>query len=377
MSARIGLISYGANRPKSGITRYTQEIAARIEQHLPLTVLHAGHVKSPSGLVPLRGAARIPGLLTLGQAEIAWQVRQHQLELVHDPTGLAPLAIAGVPTVSTIHDVISFIHPDASTRLNRLITRHWLVNVAPRLDAVITDSRQSRDDIVEYLGVDAERVTVIPLGVNFRFAPVDESESNLVLERLGISFPYILYVSAVEPRKKRKNLPRLLEAYARLRHWSTEWRLVVAGSVRRDYAPVFETIERLRLADKVHFTGFVDEEDLPSLYSRAALFVMPSLYEGFGFPVLEAMACGTPVVTSNTSSLPEVACCAALLVDPCSVEAIEDAMRRVLSSPALAAKMSADGIQRASQFTWQRTAMETIAVYERILGRAIIPEVPC
>ena len=121
----------------------------------------------------------------------------------------------------------------------------------------------------------------------------------------------------------------------------------------------------------VHFTGYVEEEDLPALYNGASLFVFPSLYEGFGLPVLEAMACGTPVITSNTSSLPEVAGDAAILVDPENVEAIVEAMRRVLADRALAAELQAKGLERAKQFTWERTARETIAVYEKVLGQKI------
>jgi glycosyltransferase involved in cell wall biosynthesis len=373
MSARIGLISYGTDRPTSGITRYTQEMLVALnESQLHLTVLHAGCAASRDGVVPLRGASRVPGLLTIGQAEIAWSAHRHGLSLVHDPTGLVPLIATRAKRIATIHDVIPYIYPDASTMMNRIITRRWLPLAARGLDAIITDSEQSKTDIVRYLGVRPGRVEVIPLGVDERYQPVSPSAIAAVVDRLGITFPYILFVSAVEPRKKRKNLLGVLEAYAQVRGWSDRWKLVVAGRVQKDFTPVFETINRLGLEPHVHFTDFVDEADLPALYSGADLFVMPSLYEGFGFPVLEAMASGAPVVTSSTSSLPEVTGDAAILVDPTCTDAIAGAMKRVLSNPCLMAELSAKGRARAVQFTWRRTAHETISVYERVLGHSLL-----
>lgn len=373
MSARVGLISYGTDRPTSGITRYTQEMLAALnESQLRLTVLHAGRTPSRDGVVALPGASRVPGLLTVGQAEIAWSAHRHGLALVHDPTGLVPLGATRAKRIATIHDVIPYIYPDASTMVNRVITRGWLPLAARRLDTVITDSAQSKADIVRYLGARPERVEVVPLGVDERYQPISPPATAAVLDRLGITFPYILFVSAVEPRKKRKNLVGVLEAYAQVRGWSDRWKLVVAGRVQRDFTPVFETIDRLGLEPHVHFTDFVAEADLPALYSGADLFVLPSLYEGFGLPVLEAMASGAPVVTSNTSSLPEVAGDAAILVDPHCSDAIAGAMKRVLSNPCLRAELSTKGRERAVQFTWQRTARETISIYERVLGRSLV-----
>jgi glycosyltransferase involved in cell wall biosynthesis len=141
----------------------------------------------------------------------------------------------------------------------------------------------------------------------------------------------------------------------------------VVGARKWKYSPIFETVKQLGLENHVHFMGFVPEDELPALYNGADLFVFPSLYEGFGLPVLEAMACGTPVITSNVSSLPEVAGNAALLVDPYNVDELADAMRRILSDPALAADLRARGLERAQQFSWERTAQETLAVYKHVL----------
>lgn len=373
MTVRIGLIDYGTDRPTIGITRYTQELIAALHaSDVPVTVLRAGRTVPTNGLVPLWGAARAPGLLTLGQAEIAWHAWQRDLALVHDPSGIVPLYATRGRRLATIHDAIPYVYPETNTRLVWLLFHLWLPVAVRRLHRIITVSHHSKRDIVRYLRVNPERVSVVPQGVDAQYRSMDPKEVQTVLARNGIDGRYILYVSAVEPRKKRKNLPRLLEAFAQLRQWCDSWRLVIVGSVKKDYRPVFDTVERLGLAPYVHFTGFVDETDLPALYGGADLFVLPSLYEGFGLPVLEAMACGTPVVTSNVSSLPEVAGDAAIFVDPYDVNAIADAMRRILGDSDLAADLRRRGLVRAQAFSWERTARETIAVYEHVLGQKLV-----
>jgi glycosyltransferase involved in cell wall biosynthesis len=366
MTHLSGLILYGLDRTMGGIGTYSQELRnALLQQSWPLLQFHAGATAPKPGVVPLPGAYRLPGLLSLGQLQIAWQSRRRNLALVHDPTGAMPLFLTGCAKVGTIHDVIPYIYPTTSSRLDWLIYRFWLPLAVRRLDAIITDSRQSKADIVQYLPVPPEKVTVIPCAANKRYRPLPAADVQPVLARHGIDFPYILYVGSIAARK---NLPRLLEAYAQLRGWSARWRLVIVGARKWKSSPVYETVQRLNLAAHVHFTGFVEEEDLPALYNGADLFAFPSLYEGFGLPVLEAMACGTPVVTSNSSSLPEVAGEAALLVEPTDVAAIAQAMRRILADEALAADLRARGLARAAQFSWERTARETIAVYEQVLA---------
>ena len=361
-----GLITYALDRQPGGIGRYTVELLAALQRTgvAPL-VLQAGVATQP-GLVGLPGARLLPGLLTIGQIEIAWCAWRRNLGLIHDPTGAMPLLLTGARRVATIHDVIPYIYPETSSRLDWLIYRCWLPLAVRRLDAIITVSEQSRSDIIRYLPTQPEDVTVIPEAASNTYCVLDQAEVAVALARHGIDFPYILYVGSVEARK---NLPRLLAAYAQLREWSGQWKLVIIGARKWKSNPVFDTVRQLGLESHVHFTGYVEESDLPALYNGASLFVFPSLYEGFGLPVLEAMACGTPVVTSNTSSLPEVAGDAALLVDPSDVAAIAWAMRRVLDDHALSAKMRAKGLARAREFTWERTARETIAVYERVLGK--------
>ena len=363
---RVGVIHYGLNRQSTGIGRYTTQLSkALVDQGLAVHPLWAGECPPGADGETLPGAYLLPGLLTLGQAEIAWLARWRELDLVHDPTGALPLLLTGAARVVTIHDAIPYVYPQTSTRLDWLIYHWWLPLAVRRADAVITDSEQSRKDIMAHLPVAPQDVVVVPLAADPRFRPMEIAEVEPVLREYSLQRPYILYVGALE---SRKNLPRLLEAYALLRAWSPQWRLVIVGARKWKFSPIFDAVQRLGLEGHVDFTGYVADEHLPALYAGADLFAFPSLYEGFGLPVLEAMACGTPVVTSNTSSLPEVAGDAALLVDPTDVRQIARAMWLVLSQPALAAELRARGLARAAQFTWERTARETIAVYERVLA---------
>jgi glycosyltransferase involved in cell wall biosynthesis len=371
MPIRIGLIAYGLGRSPGGIGRYTREIGIALRREgLELTLLQAGRAPEQNGTVGLPGARLLPGLLTIGQLEIAGIARQRKLALVHDPTGAMPLLLTGVRRIATVHDVIPFAYPGSSTALDWLIYHFWLPLAIRRLDAVITDSQQSKADILGDLPVKPEKLVVIPAAANPHYRPLRQEEVASIIERNKIHAPYILFVGSIEPRK---NLLRLLQAYARLREWSMKWRLVIVGA--RNYwksSPVVQAVQAMRLQESVTFTGYVPDADLPALYNGANLFCFPSLYEGFGLPVLEAMACGTPVVTSNTSSLPEVAGDAAILVDPYNVDEIAEAMQRVLSDPDLAADLRGKGLERAKQFSWDRTARETIAVYEKILGGKLI-----
>lgn len=366
MKQHIGIISYGLDRQAGGIARYSKELMAALQRvGLDLAVLKAGTGASVNGEIALRGSRLLPGLLTIGQIEIARAAHRKGLALVHDPTGCAPLWFTSAKRVVTIHDVIPYIYPETSSRLDWMIHHYWLPLIVKRLDAIITISERSKSDLLLHLPAKQESIIVIPPAASPKYRPLGSMEIEMRLLRLGISFPYILYVGSIEARK---NLDRLLEAYAQFRSWSEKWKLVIVGASKWKFSSVFSTLEQLHLTSDVHFTGYVPEADLPVLYNGASLFVFPSIYEGFGLPVLEAMACGTPVITSNCSSLPEAAGEAAILIDPMDINAIAYAIQQVLGEPDLAMSMRQKGLVQAQQFSWDQTARRTIEVYESLLN---------
>lgn len=290
-----------------------------------------------------------------------------ELDLLHGLAFAAPIACA-CPAVVTVHDLSFYRYPQAFRRFNRAYLG-WITRVSVRRAArVIAVSESTRQDVIAFCGVPAERVVVVPNGVTEEFGPADARAIAAFRRRRGLPARFILFLGTLEPRK---NIARLLEAYAQMirrRAASDTPMLIIAGAKGWFYDAIFARVEQLALTERVIFPGFVPADELPWWYRAAELFVYPSLFEGFGLPVLEAMACGTPCITSNVSSLPEVAGDAALLVAPEDGVALADAMARVLDEPALAAQMRAAGPTQAARFPWTRTARETASVYRAVLG---------
>jgi len=265
------------------------------------------------------------------------------------------------PAVVTVHDLALLRFPELGTpALRRMVGRAR--DATRRARAVIAVSEATRRDIVELCGVAAERVHVVHNGVAATFTPLPAAVARArAAARIGSDDPYLLHVGTLEPRK---NLPTLLRAFAALEGDSARPpRLVLAGARGWGDAPLFALVDALGLTARVSFLGEVGPADLPALYSAAELFVYPSRYEGFGLPVLEAMACGAPVIASNASALPEVVGDAGLLVDPDDVDGLRAAIRRLGGDAELRANLRERGRERAKSFTWERAARETLAVY--------------
>jgi len=272
-----------------------------------------------------------------------------------------------VRTVVTVHDLSFVRHPECFGLFRRQYYRAAIGHGARVADTVIADSMSARADLIEIAGVPPERVCVVPLGVDPDLRPVrDEHALESVREKYALPDRYLLFVGTIEPRK---NVVRIIESFAsiadRIPH-----DLVIAGRKGWKYDDVFRSAHRSHVESRVHFAGRIAEEDIAALYSQAEVFVWPSLYEGFGLPVVEAMACGVPVVTSNRSSLPEVVGNAALLVDPLCSEEIAQAIMRVIDDAPLRGELIAKGFVRASELTWRRTASSTLLVYEQLCGAA-------
>jgi glycosyltransferase involved in cell wall biosynthesis len=271
-----------------------------------------------------------------------------------------------VRTVFTVHDLIFRFYPEHHLPLNRWYLTLMMPRFLRAADALIAVSDQTKRDVVALYGVPAERIHVIPEGVAPRFQPVEDPARQAALrQRLGLPERFLLYLGTIEPRK---NLIGLLDAYHALVTAGEEADLVIAGRPGWLYSPVFAHVRRLGLEQRVHFTGWIDDADVPTLLSAARAFVFPSLYEGFGLPPLEAMACGTPVVVSNASSLPEVVGEAGVLVSPTDRAALAEALRRVLADDALVASLREKGLRQARRFRWENAALETLAVYRTVAG---------
>lgn len=319
----------------------------------------------PTDLLPAAGVERrmmpIPRLWT--HLRLSWEMALRPPDVLFVPAHVLPV-VHPRRSVVTIHDLGYLHYPEAHTRWSRWYLR-WSTSYSARsASAIMVDSKATQQDLVEHCGTSAEKIRVVYPGCDPDFAPVrDRARVAEVCRRYGIPLPYVTYVGTLQPRK---NLGALLDAFSTLVSKNAAIHLVIAGRKGWLYEPLFAQVRRLGLEDRVHFTGYIPQVDLPALISGAQAFVLPSLYEGFGLPVLEAMACGTPVICSKGSSLPEVAGDATLLVDPHDTGQLTQALTRVLEDEGLRRELAARGLQRAQGFTWERTARETLAILEGV-----------
>ena len=297
------------------------------------------------------------------QVALPMALRTLRPRLCHFTNSVAPLA-APRPFVLTLHDMSLFLYPRTQPRKSRLLIRPLIPAAARRAAAIITDSASARRDILARLKVPPDRVQVIYAAAAPEYRVVDAPD---VLERTRRRYhldqPYVLHVGTLEPRK---NIPRLLEAFARARRHDRRMQLLLAGQPGWNHAPLGALVERLDLAGSVRFLGFVPEADLPALYTLARATAFPSLYEGFGLPIVESMACGTPVLTADRAATAEVAGPAALLADPMRIDALADGLVAVTTDGALRTRLRAAGLARAASFSWQKVAEQTAAVYRRV-----------
>jgi glycosyltransferase involved in cell wall biosynthesis len=291
-------------------------------------------------------------------AEMAWR----SPDLLFVPAHVLPLW-SPKRAVVTIHDLGYLHYPEAHPVARRLYLRVSTRWNALRATHIIADSAATSRDIVTHCGVPRSKISVVHLGVGERFKPItDPAHLQQVASDYGITTPYLLYVGTIQPRK---NLERLIEAWAAYQPGARQdLTLVIAGKRGWLTDAIERRVHQLGIADRVHFTGYVADEDLPALLSGALAYLLPSLFEGFGLPVLEAQACGTPVLTSSTSSLPEVAGDAAVYVDPHDVASIRDGIARVCEDRELREQLRAAGLRRTADWSWTNTARETLRVLE-------------
>jgi glycosyltransferase involved in cell wall biosynthesis len=370
---RVGFFTYGMKARLTGIGRYTVELTralktldaaveiillnpypdANLEWYQEFETYSVPQLR----LMPMAASA---GNLLLHQA-----AKKLKLEILHDPCGIAPFLSGGrYKKMTTVHDAIPIIYPETQPLLTRLVFQTLIRAAKVTADAVFTVSQSAAQDIQKYLGIPAAKLHVTPLGVHLPPSYPKETRKE-TLSHLKISAPFFLYVGALHPRK---NLSRVLKAFTALAPHTNAQLVIVGPPSWGANQTLAEVLQEAKRGGRVIFTDYVSDETLHQLYEEALCLVFPSLYEGFGLPVLEAMAHGTPVITSTVSSLPEVVGEAGLLVDPNSVEAIKQVMLRVAMDADLRQTLRVKGLARAKTFTWQATAQKTLEVYLKSVG---------
>ena len=355
----------------SGVARYVRELMRALTRDSRAwrfgALASRPLVQSGAGLeMPmLSGPTRGRRLIWM-QTQAPGVLRRARPAVAHFTNMVAPLR-APCPIVLTIHDASLVRHPELHSFRHWLAVRPLLPLMARRADAVITVSRSAREDIVSILGVKPDRAHVVYNAPPADYLPVrDAAALKEVRERYALPERFFLFVGTLEPRK---NALALIEAIGIARRTVPDLALVMVGPLGWKYEATLARIAALGLGQAIRRLGFVVDADLPALYSLCDAVVYPSLYEGFGFPIVEGMACGAPVITTNASAMREIAADAAILVEPGAPDALARAMLDVRGSPALAAELRARGRIRSADFSWTRAAGQTLDVYDDVVAR--------
>jgi glycosyltransferase involved in cell wall biosynthesis len=370
------ILSTSQSYRAAGSSRYVYSLLRELRRIDPPERLvgYVGAGQQPPELATRDGfrlvATRLPTHRPL--VRILWEqlvlprkARQQGVTLLHGAMNALPIAWQGHAVV-TILD-LTFLHlPQAFNRGNRLYLAWAVRHAARRAQRIITISEATRQDVIRLLGAPPQQVTRIYCGVEERFQPLDDAQVTAFRTERQLPNEFILYLGTMEPRK---NVGRLIQAYELLRSQGvTAAPLLLAGGTGWGEEALFAAIEKSPFTHDIRYVGYIPEGQMPLWYNSAAVFVYPSEYEGFGLPPLEALACGTPVVASNTSSLPEVVGDAGILVDPKEPEAIAIGIQRVLNDADLRSELSHRAREQASRFSWQRMAMETLNTYREVSG---------
>jgi glycosyltransferase involved in cell wall biosynthesis len=362
---------------KTGIGWYTQKLLKQLNSN---EIIFEGHGFNflnrnniQNDLANLKFKNKINSLMPYGIYRRIWHylpisynaLFDSNADIFHFFNYIVPPKIKG-KVIVTVYDMVYKLYPETMTKRNYKRLDKELKRSVDRADKIITISENSKNEIIKFLNVDATKIEIVYPGIdriNYT-KKYSNDEINKVKKKYKLPSKYILYLGTLEPRK---NIVRIIESYSKLKTQINEQiYLVIAGKKGWMYEEIFKKVESLGLENDVIFTGYVDEIDKHLLYKMSEVFVFPSLYEGFGMPVLEAMAAGVPVITSNTSALPEVVGDAGILINPNDVEELANAMKKVLEDKDLKQKLIKKGLTQSLKFSWEKSARKLLEIYKEV-----------
>ena len=373
---RVGMMTWSMDEMKTGIPYYIYELIQEFKKENHSSNLYLYHW-SGRGAESIYENTHEIALKSLpcrisSFSNLPFAIKKSKIDILHLPVPTLNQIIPAflnrnTKQVMTVHDVAPHLFPEMYTK-KAVYSFDLSIKISKKIvNQYIVISKNTKNDLIKYYGIPEELISVIYLGKNSHFFPAKnkaEIRSNLAKKlNLPIEEPYILSVGTLEPRK---NIPGLLKAYSWLKKDGLKTKMVIVGMKGWKYNPIFDLIKTLDLENDVIFPGYVTDEDIQSFYQGAEIFVFPSFYEGFGFPPLEAMACGIPVVVSNSSSIPEVVGKAGIQINPNSTTELASAMESLLKSKERQIYFSEEGIKQAALFSWEKTAEETWKVYEKL-----------
>lgn len=297
------------------------------------------------------------------QFKIPAMAKNKHIDILHQPCFSLPIFYKG-KIIATIHDLIAVKFGQDIPFFSRQFFARWMPYTYKKADAIIAISEHTKKDILKYVDIHEDKITVIPSAADSKYKQIDDKKNIArVQKKYNLGDKYLLHIGTLNPRK---NLIFLVDVFSQVLKRFPDYKLVIVGKEGWYFEKLYENVKQLGIQDKVIFTGYLDEQDKVYVYNGATLFVFPSLYEGFGLPPLEAMNCGIPVISSNTSSMPEVVGDAGILISPHDKDKWISSICKVLSSQDLRKKMSTQSLKRAKMFSWEQCAKKTIALYEKV-----------
>jgi glycosyltransferase involved in cell wall biosynthesis len=371
---RIGILSWILDRERTGIDHYLYNIVMEMikaDKYRSISLIH--YKRSEDEIYKKVNDIIINSLPfnIINPVSLSRSIKRAEIDLLHLPSHIPPQVCPyffnkDVKKILTVHDLIPLLFARKLPAFYKL----WgptLKLIKNRPDCIITDSFNTQNDLIKYLKIPKEKIKVIYLAPNDNLKLIQNKSSILeeMEAKYNITSPFILYVGSIE---LRKNLIMLVTAFHKLLKKGLNSKLVLIGTLGYGHQEIIKTVNSLGISKQVIFLGYVPDNDLIKFYNAADLFVFPSFYEGFGLPPLEAMACGTPVITSNSSSLPEVVGDAGVTLDPTDCEGFVDSMYQILTNESLKSEMSNKSLKRAKMFNWEKTAQETWNVYEEVFN---------
>ena len=370
----VGILSWMIDKKRTGVNNYLYNLIKNMINNGKadeISLIHYERSDDPiysqvNDIIIPEKPLKLTSAIGIPQA-----VKNADIDILHIPVHwynqITPFVLnREIKKVLTLHDLTPILFPEMHTRETNLTWKSSLKFIKNRTNVMICDSISTKNDCIKLLNIPEKRLRVIPLSADEQYKPLKNKKQihDELKQEYNIDTPFILFVGTLE---KRKNVPTLLKSFYKLKKCKIEHKLVIVGGKGWKYTKIFDLIEELNLKDDVIFTDYVTDEYLVKLYNAADLFVYPSLYEGFGLPPLEAMACGCPVITSNTSSLPEVVGDAGIMIDPNDIDSLTESMHKILTDNELRKEMSRKSLERAGMFSWKKTAKETWDVYEDAL----------
>ncbi|WP_319579760.1 glycosyltransferase family 1 protein [uncultured Methanospirillum sp.] len=364
----IGIATGNLKKNSTGMGTYTFQVIEKIKTEFDVEL-----IKHPDG-DSIEGCRvidynRIPGPYwyfswskSLALAKRSWK----KCDLFHNIAQYPISPSISKQYVVTIYDLIPILYPSYVTPFYAWQSRIFLPKILQKASLILSISQYTKNDIVERYQIDPEKIWVTHLGVSDHFHPATQLEIKSLCKRYQLNNPFILFVGAIEPKK---NISSIIRAFHRVRQKNPDIELVIAGKKSWKYQDLFTLIDSLKLNKSIHFLHFVPYDDLPILYSSASVFVFPSNYEGFGLPPLEAMKCGTPVIVSNKSSLPEIVGSGGIMVEPEDYEGLAKKIIMILNEETIRVEQTEYNLARSKDFTWEQCADKTIKAYQTILDK--------